>query len=88
MNHGLGLVRSWISPTAGDKTDENDLNRFRRFEFQYPNIGEPLEILQQLDVESSAKELLRVVRNVGRNSLSDLQQAQIKVIADRLGWDF
>ena len=87
MNHALGLVRYWIAPAAGKETDEDDLNRFRRFEFQYPQIGNALAALQHLDVESSAKELLRVVTTLGQDHLSEIQQAQTKVIVDRLGWE-
>ena len=87
MNHALGLIRSWIVPVTGKETDEDDLNRFRRFEFQYPEIGMTLTALQRMDVESSAKELLRVIKLLGRDQLSDAQKTQIKVIVDRLGWE-
>lgn len=87
MNHALGLIRYWIAPAPGRETDEDDLNRSRRFEFQYPEIGSALTALQQLGVEASARELLRVVTTLGHDHLSEIQQSQTKVILTRLGWE-
>jgi hypothetical protein len=86
VNHAFGLVRSWLSPAAGTELHEDDLNRFRRFEFQYPEIGMALESLRQMDVETSAKELVSLVKTLGRGQLTQGQLVQIQVVADRLGW--
>jgi hypothetical protein len=86
MNHALGLIRSWSSSIDASQTVEDDLNRFRRFEFQYAEIGTALQSLRLMDVESSAKELLKIVRDVGKSSLSESQLRQMKVVIDRLGW--
>lgn len=87
MRHALGLIRAWIAPVTGKENEEDDLNRFRRFEFQYPGIGQTLAALQQMDVEASAKELLRVIKSLGQDQLTQIQHSQIKVIVDRLGWE-
>jgi len=86
-NYALGLVRIWLAPKAGNGADEDDPNRFRRLESQYPEIGRTLEVLQRMDVESSAKELLRLIKNLGTDHLSEVRQSQIKVAVDRLGWE-
>ena len=87
VNHALGLIRSWLVPVAGRESDEDDLNRFRRVEFQYPEISRALNIIQQMDVEPAAKELLRTIKLHGGDRLSERQQSQIKVITDRLDWE-
>jgi hypothetical protein len=40
-----------------------------------------------MDLETAAKELLRVIRLVGRDELTDRQHSQIKVVVDRLAWE-
>jgi len=87
MNHALGLIRSWLAPIAGRESAEDDLNRFRRVEFQYPEIGSALIAIQQMDIESAAKELLRIIKLHGGDHLSERQQSQIKVVTDRLDWE-
>lgn len=86
MSHVLGLIRAWLTPVTGTENDEDDLNRFRRFEFQYPDVGKALAVIQQLEIEPSAREMLGVIRTLGQDQITKAQQKQIEVVERRLGW--
>lgn len=86
VNHVLGLLRIWAAPIAGTETGQDSFNRFRRFEWQHPELAARLEELQQLPVEASAKGLLHLVLEIGADSLSDEQLHQVYVVRHRLGW--
>jgi hypothetical protein len=86
VNHAIALIRAWQQPARGTESQEDNLNRFRRFEFQYPAIGRELNELQKLDVEQSARGLLELVLRAGSEKLSQRQRDQAALIRRLLNW--
>jgi len=86
LNHVLGMVRFWQPPTVGTQDAQDSLNRYRRFEVQYPAIALQIEKLLQSDVETCAKGLLKLVTELGARSLTQDQASQAQVIKRSLGW--
>jgi hypothetical protein len=86
MRHALGLIRQWVPVAAGTENSGDSLDRFRRFEIQYPEIATQLETLQQTDVEASAKGLLHLILSLGESALTEAQLHQVYVVRNRLGW--
>lgn len=84
--HALGLIREWVPVAAGTENSGDSLDRFRRFEVQYPEIAAQLEALQQTDVEASAKGLLHLILSLGEAALNEAQLHQVYVVRNRLGW--
>ena len=50
VNHVLGLLRIWATPVEGTELAVDSFNRFRRFEWQHPELAARLEELQQLQI--------------------------------------
>ena len=86
LNRTLGFLRSWVSPLAGTEPKEDNLDRFRRFEQQYPVLGAEIEGILQQPVEAAAKHLLDLVVRVGHGHLSDKHLSQVHVVRARFGW--
>jgi len=86
INNLLGLVRLNLAPVAGSEPKQDNLNRYRRFEQQYPQLGERLELAQQKPIEACARELLHIAIEVCGDSLGQRELHQIFVIRERLGW--
>jgi hypothetical protein len=53
----LGLIRE-LRPVVSSKADS--LNRFRRFEFDYPTLGTRIQSAMRLDAENCAKEFVAI----------------------------
>ena len=85
LKHVLGLVRDRRNPVAGTEGLEDNLDRFRRFEKQYPTEAARIESILQLPVEHSAREQLEFVLSLGGFSPKQLDQAE--VVKKRLGWN-
>jgi hypothetical protein len=85
LKHVLGFVRDRRKPVAGTEGLEDNLDRFRRFEKQYPNEAAKIESILQLPVEESAKEQLTFVLSLG--GFSAMQLDQTAVVKNRLGWN-
>lgn len=86
LNHAIGLIKVWVSAAPGTSDKSDSLNRFRRFEMQYPALGRDLVTLQSLEVENSAKGLLNLILKAGGAKISGKhldQAAQVKIL---LGW--
>jgi hypothetical protein len=73
----LGLIRE-LQPVA--KTRADSLNRFRRFEFDYPNLGNRIQAAMRLDAESCAKHFVEMALEIG------LSKDKIKGIKEILKW--
>ncbi len=82
----LGFIRAAVSPIAGSGKQEDNLNRFRRFELQYPELAKELESIQQLPVEQCFQRLLELVIGIMGTNPSSSQISKIKLVKDRLGW--
>jgi hypothetical protein len=86
LNRTLGFLRSWVRPLAGTEAKEDNLDRFRRFEQQYPELGAEIESILQQPVEAAGKHLLALVVRVGHGHLSDKHLSQVHVVRARFGW--
>lgn len=85
MRHVLGFVRDRLSPVPGTEGSEDNLDRFRRVEKQYPAEGARLDHILQLPVEDSARAQLDFVLGLG--GFSDKHHEQAEVVRARLGWN-
>lgn len=86
LKHVLGFVRDRRKPVVGTEGLEDNLDRFRRFEKQYPVEAARIERILQLPVEDSAREQLVFVLSLG--GFTDEQLAQADVVRARLGWNY
>ena len=86
INNLLGLVRQNVLPIAGTETAQDNFSRYRRFEQQYPELGERIELAQQLPLEACARALLAIAIEVSGDSLTKHELEQVYVIRHRLGW--
>jgi hypothetical protein len=86
INNLLGLVRLNLAPVPGTEAIADNFTRYRRFEKQYPVLGEQIEAAQQLPLEACARQLLHLALEVCGGSLSDAHLQQVYVIRHRLGW--
>lgn len=84
LKHVLGFVRSRRKPILGTEGLEDNLDRFRRFERQYPDEAVRIENILQLPVEDSAREQLLFVLSLG--GFTETQLAQAEVVRLRLNW--
>lgn len=84
MRHVLGFVRDRLAPAPGTEGIEDNLDRFRRFEKQYPAEGARLDHILQLPVEDAAQALLDFV--LGLDGFTEEQLGQAAVVSARLGW--
>jgi hypothetical protein len=84
MRHVLGFVRDRLAPAKGTEGIEDNLDRFRRVEQQYPAEGARLDQIMQLPVEDSARAQLDFLLGLG--GFSSKQEDQAEVVRGRLGW--
>lgn len=86
LNHVLGFVRHWLTPVAGTEHKEDSFNRYRRFELQFPELGQRLEALLQLPVEAGASAMLEFCLELGSATLTPAQVAAAEIVSQRFGW--
>lgn len=86
LNRVLGFVRHWVAPLPGTEPREDNLDRFRRFEQQYPELGSEIDAILQRPVEQAARGLLDLVLRLGAGNLSDRHLEQARVVQTRFGW--
>ena len=86
LSRVLGFMRAWVKPLAGTEAKEDNLDRFRRFEQQYPELGAEIEGILQQPVEAAGKHLVDLVVRVGHGHLSDKHLSQIHVVRQRFDW--
>jgi hypothetical protein len=87
----LGLIRHWVKPKTGTQHLEDNLNRFRRFEKQYPALAGRIELLLEQDPESCAKGMLELVVEVAASNfegsnLLETSGNQISTLKKTLDW--
>lgn len=73
----LGLIRE-VKPVATSRADS--LNRFRRFEFDYPLLGKRIQSAMRLDAENCAKEFVAIALEL------ELAPNKIQGIKEILKW--
>jgi hypothetical protein len=86
LNHVLGLVRHVTPPAEGTETAADNLNRFRRFECQYPQLAAEIENALQSNVEACAIALLKLVLGQLGSTMTEQQLKQVSVIKRTLNW--
>ena len=73
----LGLIRE-VTPVAGSRADS--LNRFRRFELDYPVLGKRIQSAMRLDAENCAREFVAIAVEL------ELAPNKIQAIKEILKW--
>ena len=86
LNRALGFMRAWVKPLAGTEPKEDNLDRFRRFEQQYPELGAEIEAILQQPIEAAGKHLVDLVVRIGHGHLTDKHLSQVHVVRQRFGW--
>ena len=84
LNHLLALIRISQKPVPGSESREDNLNSFRRFEMQFPDLAESIELACQLEVEEAARQLLSLAGNLRELSASEANQ--MAVLSKRFDW--
>ena len=87
LTHVLGLVRHLTPPASGTESAEDNLNRFRRFERQYPELAAEIESALQSNVEACALALLNLVLGELGSTITEQQLKQVAVIKRTLNWN-
>jgi hypothetical protein len=86
LNRALGFMRAWVAPLPGTEPKEDNLDRFRRFEQQYPELGARVEAILQQPVEAAAKALVQLVLELGEGQLTERHLSQAQLVQKRFGW--
>ncbi|MEI6220633.1 MAG: hypothetical protein WCP71_04930 [Actinomycetes bacterium] len=84
LNYALGLLRASKPPLDDTAALEDNLDRFRRVEVQYPEEAKILNGISEMPVEESAKAILEFV--IGLGVLSENQLSWVAVVKGRLDW--
>jgi hypothetical protein len=87
LNRALGFIRAWVPPIAGTEPKEDNLDRYRRFEQQYPELGEEIDEILQQPVEAASKALLELVLRLGRGKLTPKHLEQARLVQTRFDWN-
>ena len=85
MNHALGLLRAAKMPQVNTEYYEDNLDRFRRIEIQYPREAKVLNDISEMPVEVGAEALLDFV--ISLELLDEKQISLANVLRSRLGWE-
>lgn len=80
----LGLIRDAHAPVPGTEAKQDNLDRFRRFEIQYPSLGRRIENALQKDLDAAARDLIEIAE--GLRPLTDQEASQVSAVRNRLGW--
>lgn len=83
LGHFLGLMSSWVDAAPGTSQTEDNLNRFRRFELRFPELGARVEAALQLDVEAGARAILELLEAIDKEPA---HLAKFSLVRNRLGW--
>ena len=86
LNRALGFIRAWVPPLPGTEPKEDNLDRYRRFEQQYPDLGAEINRILQQPVEVASKQLLELVLRLGAGSLTPKHLEQARLVQNRFGW--
>jgi hypothetical protein len=84
MNHVLGLLRVAREPATDTALYQDNLDRFRRVEVQYPEEAKLLNEISEIPVELGAQALIEFVITLGL--LNEEQLSWAKVLQDKFGW--
>jgi hypothetical protein len=76
-----------VPPIAGTEPKEDNLDRYRRFEQQYPELGEEIDEILQQPVEVASKALLELVLRLGRGKLTPKHLEQARLVQTRFDWN-
>jgi hypothetical protein len=84
LNYALGFLRVARPPLFDTNQLEDNLDRFRRVEVQYPEESKLLNEIMELPVELGAQALLAFVLSLG--IFSEEQLLRANVVRARLNW--
>ena len=84
LNYALGILRVAKPPIDDTAELEDNLDRFRRVEIQYPEEAKILNDISEMPVEEGAKAILEFV--IGLGVLSEDQLSWAAVVKRRLDW--
>lgn len=94
--NGARFVRAWavdhlvkairIRLTGADPGTVDDLDPLRRFELDYPRLGERIESALAHAPEHAARALLAIARDVLEPGWDEFPARAADAVADRLGW--
>ncbi|MEI6295381.1 MAG: hypothetical protein WCO95_04925, partial [Actinomycetes bacterium] len=84
LNYALGILRAAKPPIDDTAELEDNLDRFRRVEIQYPEEAKILNDISEMPVEEGAKAILEFV--IGLGVLSEDQLSWAAVVKRRLDW--
>ena len=87
LNYVLGFVRHCLAAEPGTEEKTDNLNRFRRFEFQYPTLAKRLDETLMHDAEMAAKGLLEIALEVSERHLSQSNLDQVNLVKTSLNWN-
>ena len=85
MAHVLGLLRAAREPQVGTEEQEDNLDRYRRVEVQYPQEAMALNEISEMPVEAGAQALLAFVIALG--VLNSEQLLWADVVRVKFGWN-
>lgn len=84
LNHLIALIRLGQPPIPGSESLEDNLNGFRRFEQQYPDRAEKIELACQLQLELAAQSLMEIAFSL--KELTKAEKGQAAVLIQRFDW--
>ena len=82
----LSIISQTIESADASGKSVDALNPFRRFELRYPQFAARIEESLQKDLDSAARGLLEILKDVFGAALTVSQRAKIAVVERRLGW--
>jgi hypothetical protein len=85
MSHALGLLQVAREPQLATEDYEDNLDRFRRVEVQYPEEAKLLNEISEMPVEVGAKALLNFV--IGLELFDEKQLSWAEVLKSKFGWE-
>jgi len=84
ISHALGILRVAHKAQNGTSEYEDNLDRFRRVEAQYPNEAKILNEISEMPVEEGAQALIKFVISLG--VLPDEQISWANVLRRKFDW--
>ncbi len=84
MNGAIGMLRAAREPAADTARYEDNLDRFRRVEVQYPEEAKLLNEISEMPVEAGARALMDFVIMLGL--LDERQLSWAEVVRARFHW--
>jgi len=82
----ISIISQTVESADASGKSVDALNLFRRFEKRYPQFAGRIEQALQNDLDSAARGLLEILKDVLGDAITSEQQTKISVVERRLGW--